>query len=85
MKKYFQHYIVIWWYYIVISSVSMFHSVMRIYKRGCMCVWFVVHIPSIITKCYSHYTIFIYSDVKGQRESKQQAIQVAAAHARNNA
>ena len=26
------------WVYIVISSVSMFHSVVCIYKRGCMCV-----------------------------------------------
>ena len=38
MKKYFQHYIVILWYYIVIFSVSMFHSVVRIYKCGCMCI-----------------------------------------------
>ena len=38
MKKYFQYYIVILWYYIVILSVSMFHFVVRIYKRGCMCI-----------------------------------------------
>ena len=38
MKKYFQYYIIVLWYYIVISSVSMFYSVVRIYKRGCMCV-----------------------------------------------
>ena len=38
MKKYLQHYIVILWYYIAIFSVSMFHFVVRIYKRGCMCI-----------------------------------------------
>ena len=38
MKKYLQRYIVILWYYIAIFSVSMFHFVVRIYKRGCMCI-----------------------------------------------
>ena len=50
-----------------------------------MYVWFIVHIPSVITKFYSHYTIFICSNVKGQREGEQkQAVQVAAAYALND-
>ncbi|KAL4599120.1 hypothetical protein ACB092_11G104400 [Castanea dentata] len=41
-KKYYQHYIVISSIIASISKVSMFHSVVHIYERGCMCVSFVM-------------------------------------------